>query len=206
MSLRRVPASRGSGRTRSARHSQVSQAFETLEDRRLFAAVISATEFLPNQKSGIAVSATDLINGLVPAPSDTNYVRSFEGGPIDNLTDGRTAATPGNLNEFSAQQNAVFSLDGGIPTAQQHGNFWYAIYRLPLTNAAAGYDISEVDSITAPRAPPTDQTIDIEVQFVGDPAFYSRRNTANFSYPPPRPAPPSTAVAGDGAAKLAITD
>jgi hypothetical protein len=169
---------------------------EPLEQRQLMAVTVTGT-FLANQKSGIPVSSTDLINGLVPAPSDTNYVRSFEGGPIDNLTDGRTTTDPADLNQFSAQQNAVFSLDGGIPAAQQHGPSWYAIYRLPLTNAPAGYDISEIDSITGHQDTRTDQTIDIEVQFVGDPNFYSLSNNGNFAYRP---------GTGNGAAKLAITD
>jgi hypothetical protein len=169
---------------------------ESLEQRQLMAIVTTGT-FLANQRSGIPVSSTDLINGLVPAPSDTNYVRSFEGGPIDNLTDGRTTTDPADLNQFSAQQNAVFSLDGGIPAPQQHGISWYAIYRLPLTNAPAGYDITEVDSITGHQDTRTDQTIDIEVQFVGDPNFYSLSNNGNFAYRP---------GTGNGAAKLAITD
>src|SRR4051812_28779288 len=161
-------ASRGQRPARSARTAHEAAApargavLERLESRQLLTAVVSDTLFLANQKSGIPVSNSDLINGLIPAPADTNYVRSFEGGPIDNLTDGKTAATPTNLNEFSAQQNAVFSLDGGIPAPQQHGNFWYAIYRLPLGAAPAGYDITQVNSVTGHQDNRTDQTIDIE--------------------------------------------
>ena len=169
---------------------------ESLEGRRLLAATVSFTEFLPAQKSGIPVSATDLINGLVPAPSETNYIRSFEGGPIDNLTDGRTAANPANLDEFSAQQNAVFSLDAGTG-GPPHGAFWYATYRLPLGAAPAGYDITQVDSITGHQDNRSDQTIDVEVQFVGDDAFYSLSNNANFAFRPGQ---------GNGAGKLTVTD
>ena len=171
-------------------------ALEKLEDRRLLAAVVSETEFLADQKSGIPVSSTDLINGLVPAPSDTNYIRSFEGGPIDNLTDGKTAANPSNLNEFSAQQNAVFSLDAGTG-GPPHGAFWFATYRLPLASAPAGYDITEIESITGHQDARSDQTIDIEVQFVGDDAFYSLSDNNNFAYRP---------GTGNGAARLQIAD
>ena len=182
-----APGSRGAAR---------GSMFERLENRWLMAAVISDTTFLAAQKSGIPVSATDLINGLVPAPSETNYIRSFEGGPISNLTDGKTAATPGNTNEFSAQQNAVFSLDpgtGGPP----HGPFWFAVYRLNLTGAPAGYDITQIDSITGHQDNRTDQTVDFEVQFIGDPNFYSLSNNNNFSYRPGQ---------GNGAARLRVTD
>ncbi|HET7720044.1 MAG TPA: PA14 domain-containing protein, partial [Acidimicrobiales bacterium] len=112
-------------------------------------------------------------------------------------TDGKTAANPANLDEFSAQQNAVFSLDGGIPAGQQHGPAWYAIYRLPLGPAPAGYDITSVDSITGHQDNRSSQTVDIEVQFVGDDAFYSLSNNTNFAYRPDQ---------GNGAGRIRITD
>ena len=176
---------------------------ERLEGRQLLAATISDTLFLADQKSGIPVSSTDLINGLVPAPADTNYARSFEGGPIDNLTDGKTAANPANLNEFSAQQNAVFSLDAGTGVPP-HGNFWYATYKLNLAAAPAGYDITKVDSLTGHQDTRTDQTIDIEVQFVGDDAFYSLSNNNNFTFAPSTD--PAYTPGGNGGARLTLTD
>src|SRR5690349_17992809 len=80
--------SRHASRTSDAIRRATNPVFERLEDRQLLAAVSTGT-FLAGQRSGIPVSSTDLINGLVPAPADTNYVRTFEGGPIDNLTNGR---------------------------------------------------------------------------------------------------------------------
>src|SRR5690349_20552658 len=60
---------------------------EPLEERRLLAAVVSSTVFVPGKVSGLGVSGVDLLNGLVPAPGDTNYYPTNEGGPISNLTD-----------------------------------------------------------------------------------------------------------------------
>jgi hypothetical protein len=180
---------------------QVSPVFESLENRQLMA-VITEGLFEAARKSGIPVSATDLINGLVPAPADTNYIRTHEGGPLENLTNGRTnvptATDPNPVDQGSSQGNSVFSLDNIIPPEQQHGPSWWAIYRLDLAASPAGYDITQVDSVTGHQDTRTNQTIDVEVQYLGDPNFYSLSGNNNFSF---RPNP-----GGNGGSRLRIRD
>src|ERR1041385_4798788 len=94
---------------------------ERLEERRLLAAVVSSTVFVPGKVSGLGVSGSDLINGLVPAPADTNYHATNEGGPLANLTDGKTAADPTNANEFSDHENSVFSVEADFSLPDYDG-------------------------------------------------------------------------------------
>src|SRR5207302_219568 len=74
---------------------------------------------------------------------------------------------------------------------------WHATYRLDTVANPQGYDLSEIDSITGHHDTRTDQTVDIQVQYVGDPNFYSLSNGKNFSYRP---------GLGNGATQMAIVN
>jgi hypothetical protein len=137
--------------------------------------------FLPNETSGFTVSDADLINGL--SPSNHNYTPMFEGGPIENLTDGTTG--DGN-NAGSNVANAVFDRD----------HPFFAEYELDLAAAPNGYDLTEIVSVTGHHDNRTDQTFDILVRRVGSDEFVSLSEGVGFDYRPDL---------GRGAAKVSLT-
>ena len=184
MSSRKRNRAAGISRAQSGSSTRVTRAvMERLEDRRLLTAATVATLFLPNMKSpeltnppSLADTTNDLLLNLQPLSTGTNatdYVPTFEGGPISNLTNGTTqnlvnGVPDGNSNDSSSMTNAVFDRDGDpTPTGLNPAATWQATYMLDLTGHRNGYNINEIDSITGHQDTRTDQTIDVWVLPVG---------------------------------------
>ena len=119
--------------------------------------------YIPNSRSAIPVSNSDLINGL--SPTSTNYTPTFEGGPISNFTNGTAGSVP---DAASNPTNAIFSV----------GASWSATYILPGI-----FNLASIAVTAGHQDNRVNQFYDIFVSTNGT-TFTSLSNGGGFAYTP----------------------
>lgn len=143
--------------------------------------------FLGGQKSGFAVSSTDLVNGMTPTyPEAANaYSATFEGGPIGNFTDGTMGV---GTDAGSAGTNCIFDIN----------HAFLLEYQLPLAGSPTGYNLTGIDVYSGHQDNRSNMHFDIFVETVSNPGVWtSLSGGANFTYAP---------NLGNGAGRAQITD
>jgi len=141
-----------------------------------------------SSSTGFSVSATDLINGVVPTVNDVNLIRVEEGATTNNpaaLTNGAfgNPGIPGGPDEIVAIHN------GAILT-----------YNLDTAAYAMGYDITNIDVYSGWRDPGRDaQAYQVLYSMVSDPTTFYPLATVDYN-PAGAPSP------SDVATLLAMSD